>query len=107
MAKTLTSEQFKSAEGVADWRPVGAGATAVFATGSFAKGVEFVVEIGRLADVAGHHPDVDLRYPSVTVHLVTHDAGDALTDKDVAMARQISTAAAKLGIDADPGAVDR
>jgi 4a-hydroxytetrahydrobiopterin dehydratase len=99
--ETLTPEEFMGAAGVEDWRADAAGATAVFATGSFATGVALVDEIGRLADAAGHHPDVDLRYPSVTVHLITHDAGDALTEKDVSMAREITGAAAELGIDAD------
>jgi pterin-4a-carbinolamine dehydratase len=56
-----------------------------------------VVEVGALADAADHHPDVDLRYPSVTVRLTTHDAG-GLTAKDVALARRIDAAARHQGI---------
>ena len=52
---------------------LGDGACAYFRTGSFAAGVELVDEIGRLADAADHHPDVDLRYAGVTVRLITHD----------------------------------
>lgn len=102
---TLTPEQFEQAHGVADWRVIDGGASTVFSTGSFAKGVELVDEIGALADAAGHHPDVDLRYPHVTVRIVTHDAGNALTTKDVFLAREISAAAQRLGIEANPAAL--
>ena len=49
-----------------------------------------------------HHPDVDLRYPRVTVRLSTHEV-DGLSERDVSLAREISAAAAELGIGADPG----
>lgn len=101
---TITPEQFRAADGVGDWTADPAGATATFATGSFARGVAFVVEIGALADAANHHPDVELRYPSVSLHLVTHDAGTALTELDVALAREISAAAQRLGIPAQASA---
>jgi pterin-4a-carbinolamine dehydratase len=98
MTQRLTAEEFQARAGVAEWRVGDTGATATFATGSFARGVEFVNEIGRLAEAANHHPDVDLTYPSVTVRLITHDEGDAVTDKDATLAAQISAAAAGLGV---------
>ena len=98
---TITAEEFHDAAGAGGWHVEGDAAVATYATGSFAKGVELVVEIGRLADAANHHPDVDLRYPSVRVLLTTHDAG-GLTDRDVALARQVSGAARGLGIEAQP-----
>ena len=76
-------------------------ACAYFATGSFRAGVALVDAIGALADAANHHPDVDLRYPSVVVWLSTHDVG-GLSSRDVELARQISAAARELGVTADP-----
>jgi 4a-hydroxytetrahydrobiopterin dehydratase len=58
--------------------------------------------IGRLADAANHHPDVDLRYASVTVRL--RDV-DGLSERDIELARQISAAARQLNVPADPTAV--
>lgn len=101
MVERISPKQFHKADGVEDWRVLFDGARAYFATGSFAKGVELVEAIGRLADAANHHPDVDLRYPGVTVNLFTHEVDD-ISDRDVAMARQISAAARELGIMADP-----
>ncbi len=100
MTQRLTADEFRARDGVAEWQVGDSGATATFATGSFARGVELVNEIGRLAEAANHHPDVELTYPSVTVRLITHDEGDAVTDKDASLAAQISAAAARLGIGA-------
>ena len=97
MAERISPRQFHASDGVEDWRVVFDGAQTYFATGSFAKGVELVEVIGRLADAANHHPDVDLRYAGVTVSLFTHEVGD-ISDRDVALAQQISIAARERGI---------
>jgi 4a-hydroxytetrahydrobiopterin dehydratase len=104
MPEPLTARQFQESDGVDDWRDVAIGACACFRTGSFAKGVALVVEIGRLADALDHHPDVDLQDATVTVRLFTHDIL-GLSDLDVQLARQISAAARTLGVEADPTAV--
>lgn len=100
----MAPRRFHESDGVEDWRVLNNRACALFRTGSFARGVELVDAIGRLADAADHHPDVDLRYPAVTVRLETHDAG-GLSQRDVDLARQISGAARELGLSADPSAV--
>lgn len=104
MPERITPQQFHEARGVEDWRMLSVGVNAHFRTGTFAKGVELVDVIGELADAANHHPDVDLRYSSVTVRLMTHDV-DGLSQRDVELARQISEAARALGVPADPSAV--
>jgi 4a-hydroxytetrahydrobiopterin dehydratase len=105
MVEQITAEQFTAADGVEDWKVLDNGQVGTaFRTGSFNKGVDLVVRIGALADAANHHPDVDLRYPSVTVRVSTHEVG-GLSERDVALAREISAAAGELGIDADPSAL--
>ncbi|WP_341953411.1 4a-hydroxytetrahydrobiopterin dehydratase [Salinibacterium sp. TMP30] len=104
MAERISPQQFRASDGVEDWLVHFDGVKTYFATGSFAKGVELIDVIGRLADAANHHPDVDLRYPGVMVSLFTHDI-DGISDLDVALAQQISTAARELGIEADPSKV--
>lgn len=81
-----------------DWYVESPGIAATFATGSFARGVELVNAIGELAEAANHHPDVELTYPHVVVHLVTHDEGATVTSKDTALAAEISKAAQALDI---------
>lgn len=79
-------------------------AIATFLTGSFARGVELIDAIRPLADSANHHPDIDLRYSSVTVRLTTHDV-HSLSERDVVLARRISEAARDLGIVSDENAL--
>ena len=55
---------------------------------SFPAALEFVGEVGRLAEEANHHPDIDIRYRSVTLALVTHDSG-GITRHDLELARKI------------------
>ena len=104
MTDKITARQFHEAEGVDGWRVLFSGACTLFRTGSFAKGVALVEAIGRLADAVNHHPDVDLRYPAVTVRLISHDI-QALSQRDLELAQQISAAARDLGVEADPSAV--
>ncbi len=101
MVERVSHRHFHDFDGVEDWRVLINGAVTYFATGSFAKGVELVDAIGRLADAANHHPDVDLRYAGVRVTLMTHEIDD-ISDRDVELTQQISVAARELGISADP-----
>lgn len=52
---------------------------------SFRDSLGFVNHVGELAEQAGHHPDIDIRYNRVRLSLVTHDAG-GLTAKDFELA---------------------
>lgn len=101
----ITAAQFSEAEGVDDWRVLWSQeAFALFRTKSFATGLELVNEIGRLAEAADHHPDVNLRYGWLEVRLSTH-ATMSLTTADLELAQQISAAARKLGVAGDPDAI--
>jgi 4a-hydroxytetrahydrobiopterin dehydratase len=55
---------------------------------SFPAALDFVMEVGRLAEEADHHPDIDIRWRTVRLALVTHDAG-GITDLDLTLARAI------------------
>jgi 4a-hydroxytetrahydrobiopterin dehydratase len=56
--------------------------------GSFLDGIDAVGRVARAAERADHHPDIDIRWRTVTFALVTHSAG-GITDKDVTLAREI------------------
>jgi 4a-hydroxytetrahydrobiopterin dehydratase len=102
--QVVSPAQFSEAEGLEDWRVLWWQAFALFRTKSFATGLQLVNEIGRLAEEADHHPDLNFRYGVLEVRLSTH-ATMSLTDADVDLARQISAAARELGVAGDPGAV--
>ena len=60
----------------------------VFKTAGWKASLMVVNAIGHLAEVAWHHPDLAVSYASVTVRLMSHDAG-GITDKDFELARKI------------------
>ena len=53
----------------------------------FLTALHFVNRLGDVAEEAGHHPDIDIRYNRVRLSLTTHDAG-GLTGKDFDLAGQ-------------------
>ena len=54
----------------------------------FAGALAFVNAVGELAEAADHHPDIDIRWNTVTLRLSTHSAG-GLTEKDLALAAEV------------------
>ena len=92
------------AAGLPDWRLLLRALHARFRTGDLATGLRFAQRVGEAADLAGHHPDLDLRYGHVEVRLLSHDVF-ALTSRDLALARTISDLAAELGLTAEPAAL--
>ena len=56
--------------------------------GSFLDGIDAVRRVAEHAERKDHHPDIDIRWRTVTFALVTHSEG-GITDKDVQMAREI------------------
>ena len=55
---------------------------------NFAQSMDFVNRVASLAELANHHPDIDIRYSKVTLTLSTHDAG-GITANDIALAKSI------------------
>jgi len=58
---------------------------------SFRDSIVFVNRVATLADQFDHHPDIDIRFATVTLTLSTHDAG-GITEKDLDLAEQIDFA---------------
>jgi 4a-hydroxytetrahydrobiopterin dehydratase len=71
-----------------DWTRAGDEIRKTFRLGSFPAAIAFVTQVGFLAEAAGHHPDIDIRWRKVTLALTTHDAG-GLTQKDFDLAAQV------------------
>jgi 4a-hydroxytetrahydrobiopterin dehydratase len=91
--------------GLEGWRKVLNRLVVRFETGDFSTGAALVTAIAAAADEANHHPDVDLRYPHLTVSLRSHDV-DAITRRDLRLARRISELAAEAGVSASAHAPD-
>jgi 4a-hydroxytetrahydrobiopterin dehydratase len=71
-----------------DWHLIGGKLVKTVVCGSFTGALAFVQEVGRLAEEADHHPDIDIRYNRVTLSLITHDSG-GITAWDIDLARAI------------------
>jgi 4a-hydroxytetrahydrobiopterin dehydratase len=54
----------------------------------FVEAMQYVNRVAELAEGAGHHPDIDIRYNKVRLALVSHDAG-GLTNRDFDLAAAI------------------
>jgi len=81
--------RLKSASG---WAREGAAIRRTFSFGKFADGIRFVDRVAAAADAMDHHPDIDIRYTTITMTLSTHSAG-GLTAKDFDLAVKIDAAA--------------
>jgi 4a-hydroxytetrahydrobiopterin dehydratase len=99
---TLTGRDVAAA-GLTDWVLLPQSLQTRLLTGDFATGLRLVERIGAAAEAADHHPDLDLRYPYLDVRLSSHDAG-GVTERDVALARQISELVQTEGVRAAPQA---
>lgn len=59
-----------------------------FRFNDFVHSVDFVEQLAEIAEAQQHHPDIDIRYNKVTLHLSSHDAG-GVTMRDVKLAEEI------------------
>lgn len=71
------------------WTLDGTHLTKTFVFKSFPEAFSFMTRVAFAAEAINHHPDWSNIYNRVTVRLSTHDSGDAITDKDLTLARTI------------------
>jgi 4a-hydroxytetrahydrobiopterin dehydratase len=72
------------------WTQANNALTRTVTRADFVEALALVVEIGKLAEAANHHPDIDIRYRTLHLSLSTHSAGNTVTEKDFALAQQIN-----------------
>ena len=82
LSETEISTRLKS---LPHWKVESGALTRTFTFKDFRASLGFVNKVGELAEQAGHHPDIDIRYNRVRLALVTHDAG-GITAKDFVLA---------------------
>ena len=70
------------------WVLTGETIAKTFVLADFNEAMGFVTRVALLAEVADHHPDIDIRWNKVSIALSTHDEG-ALTGKDTGLAGAI------------------
>ena len=72
-----------------DWKLQGGKLVREWTFKDFVAAMAFVNQVAGIAEAAGHHPDIDIRYNRVQLGLVSHDAG-GITQRDAAMAANLS-----------------
>ena len=91
MARLSDAEVTGRLETLAGWSRDGDTIRKPFAFAKFADGIRFVDRVAEAADALDHHPDIDIRYTTITMTLSTHSAG-GLTAKDFELAERIERA---------------
>ncbi|NIK57141.1 4a-hydroxytetrahydrobiopterin dehydratase [Kribbella shirazensis] len=94
MADLLTDDQIDAAlrDHLPEWKVVDNALVRSVKRDTFLDGIRLVATVAQLAESMNHHPDIDIRYTTITFRVSSHDAG-GITDDDLVLARHIDTAA--------------
>lgn len=77
-------------KGMKDWSYAGDSLKANFTFKNFRNAFDFMRKVAQVAEELNHHPTWSNVYNKVNFALYTHDAGNKVSEKDVALARRIS-----------------
>lgn len=98
MSTPLSREEIETAlKGLAGWALEEGALAKTFKFGTFKDALAFMVRAGFEAEAMNHHPDWTNVYNRVAVKLMTHDAGDKVTAKDVELARRMEKVRGEAG----------
>jgi 4a-hydroxytetrahydrobiopterin dehydratase len=89
MPKLLDDAEIEARLGkLKGWKHNGKFITKTFEFRKFMDGISFVEKIARIAEKQEHHPDIGIRYTTVTLSLQTHSEG-GVTKWDLELAEAI------------------
>jgi 4a-hydroxytetrahydrobiopterin dehydratase len=89
MAELLNDDGVSAALAALDgWRGDTASIERTVEMSSFPAAISLVDRVAEVAEEMDHHPDMDIRWRTVTFHCATHSKG-GVTDADVELARRI------------------
>ncbi|HEX5542573.1 MAG TPA: 4a-hydroxytetrahydrobiopterin dehydratase [Micromonospora sp.] len=89
MAEVLDAAAVRGAlDGLDHWSGDPAAISRTIELPSFLDAITAVDRVAVLAEELGHHPDIDIRFRTVTFRCYTHSAG-GVTERDVELARRI------------------
>jgi 4a-hydroxytetrahydrobiopterin dehydratase len=78
------------------WAGDASGIHRTYQAQTFLEGIRLVDGVAEVAEEMDHHPDIDIRWRSVTFGLVTHSEG-GVTQFDIELAHRIDALADGLG----------
>ncbi len=89
MAELWDDEQVTTAlEGLTDWQRDGDTIVRTAKLPSFPAAIETVRAVADIAEAHNHHPDIDIRWRTVTFRCSTHSEG-GITSQDIELAEEI------------------
>ncbi len=89
MAEILSDQQVEDALGnLPEWSKNGNAIERTAQLAGFPQAIQVVNRVAEIAESENHHPDIDIRWRTVTFRLSTHSEG-GITSKDVGMAAEI------------------
>ena len=89
MPRLLDAEEVgRQLRAIPGWRREPFSLRASYRAPDFATAARLVAELAGEAEAMDHHPDVDLRWRTLHLHLVSHSAG-GVSDLDLELARRI------------------
>jgi 4a-hydroxytetrahydrobiopterin dehydratase len=74
--------------GLSDWRRDGQALIRIVELADFPQAIQVVDRVAELAEQADHHPDIDIRWRTLTFTCSTHSEG-GITRADLTLAGQI------------------
>lgn len=96
MTALLSDNEIEQAlSGLTGWQRDGNAIRREASLPTFPTAITAVDRIAEAAEAAQHHPDIDIRYRTLTFVLSTHSEG-GLTEKDFALAKEIDDIVGKL-----------
>lgn len=75
------------------WKAEGDRLVRTFTFADFREAMAFILRVAFEAEALDHHPELTNVYNRVTLALTTHDAGNRVTETDLALARAIAALA--------------
>lgn len=89
MTELLTDTQVSEAlQHLPEWRQDGVRLTRTVEFGGFPQAIQAVTRIAEIAENENHHPDIDIRWRTVTFYCTTHSKG-GITANDTSLAQEI------------------
>ena len=89
MSRKLTDEEVeRQLADLPQWTREGDAIVATIEAPDFPTAIAIVSEAAEVAEEMNHHPDIDIRWRTVTFRCVTHTAG-GVTTRDIALANRI------------------
>jgi 4a-hydroxytetrahydrobiopterin dehydratase len=90
MATVLTAEQLAAALAeLPGWSGDPREISRAITAPTFLDGIRLVDAVAAAAEAADHHPDIDIRWRTITFRLATHSEG-GVTEADISLARSIN-----------------